>query len=106
MDFRWSPSSGGGEAAPIRSLYFEHEGGRAIRRGSLKALAQAGSENWQLYDLAADPAESKDLSVERPADLKSLQEFWQVWASSNGVLPLDTRNWDQRTREPKGWMKQ
>jgi len=95
-----------GKAMPDRDLYFEHEGGRAIRRGSLKALALAGSPTWQLYDLAADPAELHDLASERPADLNALQESWQKWASSNGVLPLDARDWGQRTLKPDGWKKQ
>lgn len=92
-----------GKAMPDRDLYFEHEGGRAIRRGSLKALALAGGEAWQLYDLTADPAELHDLASERPSDLNALQESWQKWASSNGILPLDARDWNARILKPDGW---
>ncbi|MEI6034380.1 MAG: arylsulfatase [Verrucomicrobiae bacterium] len=89
-----------GRALPARDLYFEHEGGRAIRRGSLKALAMPGSQTWQLYDLEHDPAELHDLSARRPDDLQSLQRAWTQWAERNGVLPLDARDWGQRVKSP------
>ncbi len=87
-----------GQALPPRDLFFEHEGGRAVRRGSLKAVAMPGSATWQLYDLEHDPAELHDLAPDRPAELQSLQHAWTQWAEANGVLPLDSRDWEQRVK--------
>jgi arylsulfatase len=85
-----------GKSLPKRDLFFEHEGGRAVRRGSLKAVAMPGSDTWQLYDLNNDPAELHDLAGGRPDDLRTLKNAWIRWAETNGVLPLDSRDWGQR----------
>ncbi|MCX7003577.1 MAG: sulfatase-like hydrolase/transferase [bacterium] len=95
-----------GQTLPARNIFFEHEGGRAVRRGPLKAVALAQSQTWQLYDLASDPAELHDLSGQRPAELQSLKKAWTQWAEANGVVPLDSRNWGQRTANPEGWRQQ
>ncbi len=98
------PEFSGGTMAS-RDLFFEHEGGRTIRRGTMKALALSGSSSWQLYDIAQDPAERHDLAAERPDELKSLKDAWHTWASANGVLPLDSRSWGARNDDPEGWKK-
>ncbi len=88
-----------GRPLPPRHLFFEHEGGCAVRFGDLKAVAMPGRTDWQLYDLERDPAELNDLAATRPADLHSLQSAWEEWADKNGVLPLDSRTWDQRIQQ-------
>jgi arylsulfatase A-like enzyme len=50
---------------------------RAIRAGNWKAVWPGGKEAMELYDLASDPGESKDISQEHPelvADLEGLME--------------------------------
>jgi arylsulfatase len=89
-----------GHSLPPRDLFFEHEGGCGVRRGSLKAVSMPGSQTWQLYDLENDPAELHDLASGRPADLQALQSAWAHWAETNGVLPLDSRGWEQRIKSP------
>ncbi len=91
-----------GKPLPARDLFFEHEGGRAIRRGPLKALALRDAADWQLFDLETDPAELRDLAPERPTVLASMQTAWTHWAEVNGILPLDKRDWGDRTRDPRG----
>jgi arylsulfatase A len=57
-------------AAPERSLYWEaprKDGlAQAIRRGHWKAVREAGAE-WELYDLAQDPSEKRDLASAQPS---------------------------------------
>jgi arylsulfatase A-like enzyme len=43
-------------------LYWEINGWIAIRQGDWRAVKPARSEKWELYDLAKDPSESKDLA--------------------------------------------
>ena len=40
---------------------------RALRRGRFKLIEDIETDRRELYDLADDPAETKDLAAERPA---------------------------------------
>ena len=53
-------------------LYWEINGWTAIRQGQWRAVKPAKSEKWELYDLASDPSESKDLAAARPEELAKL----------------------------------
>lgn len=64
----------------------------AARKDDLKIIQPAPSEPWELYDLAADPNETKDLAAETPAKVKELAADWQEWNSKNkDPLFLDSR---------------
>lgn len=45
---------------------------RALRRGDLKLVHRAGEKRYELYDLAQDPEERRDLSRERPEVVEEL----------------------------------
>ncbi|MEC8556871.1 MAG: arylsulfatase [Planctomycetota bacterium] len=62
---------------PQRSLWWLHEGNRAVRKGNYKLVA-AKNESWQLYDMTEDRAESNDLRVKMPAKARELQDQWQA----------------------------
>ena len=72
-----------GEAAAGRAqkkhdfLYWEINGWTAIRRGSWRAVRPPKTEQWELYDLSADPSEAHDVSAAQPqvvAELAALAE--------------------------------
>ena len=44
---------------------------------------------WELYDLAADPAQAHDLAAREPARLRALQQMFLVEAARYQVLPMD-----------------
>jgi arylsulfatase len=48
-----------------------------------------GDEEWELYDLAADPTELRDRSDEEPDRVAELAALWEAAAWSNQVYPLD-----------------
>jgi arylsulfatase len=48
-------------------------------------------DQWQLYHVDVDRAESKDLAKENPAKLQALIKAWSEEAERNMVLPLDDR---------------
>jgi len=53
-------------------LYWEINGWTAIRQGQWRAVKPDKSKTWQLYDLASDPSESKDLAAAQPDLLAKL----------------------------------
>jgi arylsulfatase len=67
-----------------RTLFWEHENGRAVRQGNWKlvALRNAG---WELYDLSTDLSETNNVAVEHPAKVRELKALWNSWAKSVGL---------------------
>ena len=57
-------------------LWWAHEGNRAIRVGDWKLVA-ARNRPWELYDLATDRAETRNLARENPTRVRELSERWQ-----------------------------
>jgi len=53
-------------------LYWEISGWIAIRQGNWRAVKPARSEHWELYDLANDPCESKNLATAKSDVLANL----------------------------------
>lgn len=58
------------------SLWWFHEGNRAIRVGDFKLVA-AKNNPWELYDLSDDRAESNNLITQYPAKAADLKEQWE-----------------------------
>jgi arylsulfatase len=70
-------------------LFWEHEGNRAIRDGRFKLVAKE-DRPWELYDMAADRTELRDLAAGRPELVRGLASKWVAWAERANVLPLGT----------------
>lgn len=66
---------------PHENLYWRVGPQAALRQGDWK-LVRAGEKGqagpWQLYDLAEDPGESKDLAVEKPGVVEELVREWEA----------------------------
>ncbi len=59
------------------SLWWQHEGNRAYRVGDWKIVAAGKDAAWELYDLATDRAESKNLAAAHPDRVKALAAAWE-----------------------------
>jgi len=70
-----------------RTLYFEHQGNRAIRSGKWK-LAAFDDEPWELYDFTTDRTELNNLAKAKPEIVKQLSQAWDQWGKENYVTPL------------------
>ncbi|MCP4194742.1 MAG: sulfatase-like hydrolase/transferase [Planctomycetaceae bacterium] len=57
------------------SIWWFHDGHKAIRRGDWKAVAPIG-EPWELYNLGVDRQESLDLAVPQADKLQELVRDW------------------------------
>jgi arylsulfatase len=58
------------------SLWWLHEGNRALRVGNWKLVA-ARDGPWELYDLSSDRSESDDLAGARPEAVRELAAVWR-----------------------------
>lgn len=72
--------TGANKARPHETMYWRFGQQWAIRHGDLKlVVARGGNGKPELYDLAADYSESKDLASSRPEDVQKLQTMWNAW---------------------------
>jgi len=74
-------------AMPHEYLWWEHEGNRALRAGDWKLVALKGGA-WELYDLATDRGESKNLAASNPAKVRELAALWDRHLEQTKALAL------------------
>ena len=79
-----------------RSLFWEHEGNRAVRSGNWK-IVSVYPEAWELYDMAADRVERNNVAAQHPDIVKRLSNEWDAWARRTNVDP-----WTGAARLPWG----
>jgi arylsulfatase A-like enzyme len=91
--------SGEKSSPPHDALYWRFGPQMAIRAGKYKLVKAAGIDQPQLFDLAADIGETKDLSAEKPDVVKSLAERYETW---NGTLEEPRWIASQRLAGKKG----
>ncbi|NRB73760.1 MAG: arylsulfatase [Verrucomicrobiales bacterium] len=72
---------------PERTLFFEHQGHRAVREGNWKLVA-FDDKPWELYDFSVDRTELNDLSKTHPEKVKIMEAAWDKWGQENNVTPL------------------
>jgi arylsulfatase A-like enzyme len=78
-----------GKEMPLRPLFFEHEGNRAVRFGKWKLVAGAGGA-WELYDMNADRTELKNLAEQNASVVEKMAALYEEWAARVGVQPWQT----------------
>ncbi|MFN7563260.1 MAG: arylsulfatase [Prosthecobacter sp.] len=71
------------------SLWWLHEGNKAIRVGDWKLVAAQG-DAWALYDLKTDRAEQHDLAAKMPEKAKELADLWQKQTDAFTALAKQT----------------
>ena len=63
-------------AIPRESLWWLHEGNRALRAGDWKIVAAGKDSPWELYDLSTDRSETKNLAADMPGKVRELAARW------------------------------
>jgi arylsulfatase len=58
------------------SLWWLHEGNRALRAGNWKIVAAGKDSPWELYDLGPDRSETKNVAKEKPEKVRELAAMW------------------------------
>jgi arylsulfatase len=69
------------------AVYFEHEHNRAVLAGGWKLVSRRSRDSWELYDMAADRTETRDLAAQDPDRVRRMASLWQDWAVRARVLP-------------------
>jgi arylsulfatase A-like enzyme len=73
----------------------------AMGVGDAAAKAQGGRETVELFNLAADPSESKNLAAERPEKVRELRARYDEYARQ--AVPPKSRPKSPDFRSPKVW---
>jgi arylsulfatase A-like enzyme len=68
--------------SPHQSFYFDYRSHSAFRKGDWKIVREKPNQPWQLFDLAKDMGESKDLAAEKPEMLEQLVSERKKWAAT------------------------
>jgi hypothetical protein len=67
-----------------RVMFWEHENGKAVRKGNWKLTALRNS-GWQLFNLENDYSETDNVAAEYPDKVKELKALWNNWAKGVGL---------------------
>ena len=70
-------------------LAWELFGNRALRQADWKIRWQwkpFGTGDWELYNLAADPAERNNLATQESDKLVAMLELWDGYVADNNVI--------------------
>jgi arylsulfatase A-like enzyme len=67
------------------TIFWEHEGGRAARAGDWKISALNGSP-WELFNMATDRTETKNLAAENPSKVNEIAGLWNEWAKRMKII--------------------
>jgi arylsulfatase len=82
------------------SLWWLHEGNRALRVGDWKIVAAGKDSPWELYDLSSDRSETKNLAADKPEKVRELATIWTKQFDDYTALALKDAPPDQK-KNPK-----
>lgn len=74
-----------------RTFYWEHQSGKAIRKGNWKlVMDKQAVSKWELYNMNTDRTEMKNVIELHPQVAGELEKLWWEWANRIGVEPWDS----------------
>jgi len=71
-----------------KTICWEHEGNQAMRKGKWKMVKDLEDAAWELYDMNADPTETKDLAEQYPDRVNTMKAEYETWANKVGVKKI------------------
>jgi arylsulfatase A-like enzyme len=77
-----------GDKRPPRELGWALFGNYAWREGNLKLIYNVARQEWELYDLGEDRAETLNIAADHPETVKRLRSAWWDWAKRCGITEL------------------
>ena len=83
------------------SIWWLHEGNRALRAGDWKIVAAGKDSPWELYDLSSDRSETKNLAASKPDKVRELAGIWTKQFKEYTALALKDAPPEQKTKGKK-----
>ncbi len=110
------PALKGEAQAGHETLFWEHEGARAIRKGDWKLVANnydilssswTTNRQWRLFNLKEDPSELTDVFDQNRELAHQMIDEYENWANANGILsPMEftqmKADYKRRTNKESG----
>lgn len=84
------PVFDGADGLPERTMFFDHFGSSAIRKGPWKLVRgnnRYKKRTWELYNIDSDRCETEDLITDKPELAKALEAEWGTWAKRVKIFP-------------------
>lgn len=81
--------TGKGKWKGNRTLFWEHESGKAVRMGDWKMTALCGGK-WQLFNMKNDYSETNNVAAQHPEKIREMKKAWNAWANRVGLKVNDT----------------
>ena len=69
-------------------FYWEFQGRQVVRRGDWKGIRNAGQGTFELYDLATDSAESRNLALQKLDVVREIEELMRTARTESELFPL------------------
>ena len=76
-----------GRPVEREALFWEHEGNRALRIGDWKLVAKDTAGPWELYDIAEERTEMRNLAAKQPEKVREMVATWERWAVRTHAVP-------------------
>jgi arylsulfatase A-like enzyme len=101
----WVKMLAGEEESPRAAqdyMAWEIFGNHAVRQGDWKLVWQYkpyGTEQWELFNLAADPGERHNLAAEQPEKVKTLLALWDDYVRANHVILPSRVLWEGQAKQ-------
>lgn len=83
------------EGSPHETLYWRFGRQHAIRSGDWKLAQSLESKDWELYNLAQDIGETRDLARQDTGKVNELRAKWDAWSAT-----LEPPRWENRQPRP------
>ncbi len=96
-DYAFSEAGGGSPLTHFRSV--QSSDWKLIYHPRLQHKGKEIAQRWELYDLNADPAESRNLIDQRPAELRDLRTRLQGWMKGSEWIRRDHGQVEEQGRQ-------
>jgi arylsulfatase A-like enzyme len=94
--------TGKNTSRPHQTLYWRFGPQWAIRDGDMKlVVSKGGSDKPELYNLADDIGESKDLAAAQSAKVKELQGMWDKWSAEQAPASAPNSEGGKKNKKKK-----